>query len=303
MLPSADFKSFYKSIDDRKFNTWCKYTKRIDTYGCGCQHDCSYCYAKSLLNFRGLWNAEKPNIANIAEIWNKIKNIPINEVIKLGGMTDCFQPIERENKITYQTIKMLNRRKINYLIVTKSDLCVNPEYLKIYDKTLSHFQITATTTNDEMSLKYEKTTTPSNRIKAIETLQKYGFDVSVRLSPFICEHIDLRILNEIKCDKILIEFLKVNHWVKKWFNIDYSKYTLKYGGYSHLQLEDKINYVNKINGFEQKTVGEYVADHHKYFSEKVNYNKSDCCNLSLNLTKPKEYKQQMFNFKTNPTNV
>ncbi len=31
----------------------CHYPTRLDTYGCGCAHDCKYCYAKSLLNFRG----------------------------------------------------------------------------------------------------------------------------------------------------------------------------------------------------------------------------------------------------------
>ena len=36
---------YYSNIDNRKFNTWCLYTQRLDTYGCGCQHDCNYCYA------------------------------------------------------------------------------------------------------------------------------------------------------------------------------------------------------------------------------------------------------------------
>ena len=45
-----EFKSFYKTIDNRKYNTWCKYTKILDTYGCGCQHDCSYCYARDIAN-------------------------------------------------------------------------------------------------------------------------------------------------------------------------------------------------------------------------------------------------------------
>ena len=46
------FNSPYKKLD-RKVNTWCKYTTRLDTYGCGCQHDCQYCYARGLLYWRG----------------------------------------------------------------------------------------------------------------------------------------------------------------------------------------------------------------------------------------------------------
>ena len=38
--------------------------------------------------------------------------------------------------------------------------------------------------------------------------------MSVRLSPFIPEFVDFDRLAEIKCDKLLVEFLRVNTWVK-----------------------------------------------------------------------------------------
>lgn len=68
------YNNFYSSIKHRKFNTWCKYTERLDTYGCGCEHNCKYCYSKGLLNFRKLWGKPKP--ANINLIYHKIKTIP-----------------------------------------------------------------------------------------------------------------------------------------------------------------------------------------------------------------------------------
>ena len=281
----GEFNSFYKSINNRKFNTWCKYTDRLDTYGCGCQHNCSYCYSKSLLSFRGLWNPRKPRIANVSKIRDKMKGFGKHKVIKLGGMTDCFQPIETKERITYQAIKILNYYKIHYLIVTKSSLVSNDNYLQVYDKDLAHFQITITNTNDADCYKYEKASLASARIKSIEKLHKLGFDVSIRLSPFIKDNIDLRLLNKIRCNKILVEFLKVNHWVKKWFNIDYSDYTLKYGGYEHLQLENKIRLMNNINCFDQVSVGEYVNEHYIYFRDNVNFNKNDCCNI--NYTTPR----------------
>lgn len=276
-----EFKSFYKSIDNRKANTWCNYTERLDTYGCGCQHNCNYCYAKSLLNFRGLWNSQSPSVADIYKIGAKIKSISKNTVIKLGGMTDCFQPIELTENVTYDTIKLLNYHKIHYLIVTKSHLVTDGKYLEIYNKNLAHFQITVTNTNDENSLLYEKASPPSKRIKSIETLYKLGFDVSVRLSPFIDENIDYDILNSINCDKILIEFLKVNHFIKKWFKIDYSDYMVKYGGYIHLPLFKKAALLKNITGFSQLSVGEYVYDHYLYFRDNVNYNSQDCCNIDF----------------------
>lgn len=85
----------------------------------GCQHDCDYCYAKSLLDFRKLWDSENPSIADIEKIKKKIKKIPKDLTVRLGGMTDCFQPMEKTHRVTYETIKTLNENNISYLIVTK----------------------------------------------------------------------------------------------------------------------------------------------------------------------------------------
>ena len=205
---SKEFKSFFKTVGGNEGNK-CHYPTRLDTYGCGCSHDCKYCYAKSLLDFRGLWNPQNPSIADIEKIKRKIAKLPKDiSAIRLGGMTDCFQPIEKNHRITYETIKALNKNQIPYLIVTKSAMVADDEYIEILNKDLAHIQITITTTDDALSNTYEKASPPSQRIKAIEKLQNLGFDVSVRLSPYIPEYIDLNILNNIKCDKILIEFLR-----------------------------------------------------------------------------------------------
>lgn len=276
-----EYKSAYKKLN-RKINTWCIYTQRIDTYGLGCQHECKYCYAKSLLDFRGYWN-KIPAISDINKISSSIKRLIPGDTVRIGSMTDCFQPLEKENNITYQTIKWLNYYKIHYLIVTKSNLVSEDKYINIYDKKLAHFQITITHTNDNECFKYEKASLISERIKSIEKLYKLGFDVSIRLSPFIEEFIDYNILNKIKCNKILIEFLKVNHWIKKWFNINYFDYVVKYGGYSHLPLFKKLILLKNITGFKQISIGEYVKDHHNYFKTNINYNSEDCCNLNIKL--------------------
>ena len=127
------FSLFYKDVEGNE-KSKCKYTTRLDTYGCGCQHDCKYCYAKSLLDFRGLWNSEKPVVGNMKQIRSAIDKIRKSgiKIVRLGGMTDCFQPLELKYRTTYQTIKLLNRYKIGYLIVTKSHLVANEEYLKIF---------------------------------------------------------------------------------------------------------------------------------------------------------------------------
>jgi DNA repair photolyase len=130
-------------------------------------------------------------------------------------------------------------------------------------------------------LNYEKACPPSKRIKAVEKLQANGFDVAVRLSPFIPEFVNLDILNNIKCDKIVVEFLRVNTWIRKWFYIDYSDYTVKQGSYYHLPLEKKLKYLNTITGFKEITVCDDENEAYEYFKENFNPNKKDCCNLRI----------------------
>lgn len=265
-----EFKSFYKTVGGNEGGK-CRYNTRLDTYGCGCAHDCSYCYAKSLLDFRGLWNAKEPSVANLEKIERKIERIEPGKIVRLGGMTDCFQPLEEEMKITKGAIMLLNKYGIGYLIVTKSDLVC--EYMNILDKDLAHIQISTTW------IPCEKAVSTERRIAAIERLEKAGFDTAVRLSPYVPQFVDFARLNSIQCKKIIVEFLRVNHWIKKWLPLDYTDYTVKHAGYNHLPLEKKIEAMAKITGFDEVSVCEDVSEHFEYWRECVNYNKEDCCNL------------------------
>ena len=276
------FSLFYKEVEGNEGNK-CKYPTRLDTYGCGCQHDCKYCYAKSLLDFRNLWDPNKPVVANMKDTRNAIRKAKKNniKILRLGGMTDCFQPIELKYRATYQTIKLLNKYRIGYLIVTKSHLVANDEYIDIYDKDLCHIQITTTCLDDELykKLDYEKASLPSKRIEAIKKLQDKGFDVAIRLSPLIEKYIDFDKLNNLGINKAIVEFLRVNSWIKKWFNIDYSKHTIKENSYEHLPLEYKKEIISKIK-IPSISVCEDVTRHYEYWKNNYNPNKDDCCNLS-----------------------
>ena len=283
---AEEFKSFFKNVGGNE-GSKCNYPARLDTYGCGCSHDCKYCYAKSLLDFRKFWNPKDPKVADIGKIEKQIKKIAEGKcgnirAIRLGGMTDCFQPIEEKHHVTYETLKLLKKYNVHYLIVTKSDLVASDEYMKVLDKELAHIQITVTTTDDDLSMTYEKAVPPSRRIAAIEKLQAAGFDVALRLSPFIPEFVDMGILNHVKCDKIQVEFLRVNSWIKKWFDIDYTPYTVKQSGYLHRTLEDKREHMKWIWGFKEVSVCEDESEAYEFWKKNVNHNPDDCCNLRIN---------------------
>ena len=103
-----EFKSFYKEVAGNE-GSKCHYPTRLDSYGRGCQHDCNYCYSKSLLDFRGLWNPKNPAITDIEKAKKKIAKLPEGmPAIRLGGMTDPFQALELQHRVTYEIIKALN---------------------------------------------------------------------------------------------------------------------------------------------------------------------------------------------------
>ena len=273
-----EYKSPY-TVTERKIVTWCRYNARLDTYGRGCAHNCNYCYARHLLDFRGNWHPYEPAVASLETLREAVAELEPGSVIKLGGMTDCFQPAEGEHKRTLETIKMLNDRGVHYLIVTKSATCVFPEYLEVYNKDLAHFQISVTNTDDYRGARYETASPQSERIRAIETLSRRGFDTTLRLSPYIPEYVDARRICNVDCEKILIEFLKVNPYVMRCFDIDYYEYTEKYGGHYNLPLERKIELANRFLDFPEHNVGEFVYQHYLWFRDNYNTNKYDCCNL------------------------
>ena len=75
-----------------------------------------------------------------------------------------------------------------------------------------------------------------------------------------------------------MEFLRVNPWIQKWFDIDYSKYTLSQSGYKHLPLAEKIRIIQKVK-IPEISVCEDVTEHYQYWQDNINPNKDDCCNL------------------------
>ena len=43
----------------------CLYPTRLDTYGQWCSHNCSYCYARALLDFRWLRHPQNPKFIDL----------------------------------------------------------------------------------------------------------------------------------------------------------------------------------------------------------------------------------------------
>lgn len=300
-VSSQEFKKCFRETG----LTNCIANRHLDMYGRGCYYNCSYCFGRANMSPRGRWHPNNPAVASIENIAKQIKNhFPKGSVARLGGLSDCFQPIELRYRRTYNTIRLLNKKGVHYLCVTKSPIVANKEYLEIYDKDLAHFEISTTSTdNDFLKRISPRAPTFEETKETIETLNSNGFDTIVRASPIFYDHMDWDKLNSIDCDKILVETLYVNGNIKKFCGkyLDLSDYTFHQGngsGYniSTVPIEKQLWIKDQLTGFKEVNFCNGFPELNEYFRENVNCNKEFCCNLR-GVTKKNAVKSQLLDKK------
>ena len=177
----------------------CLYALELDTYGRGCTHDCVYCYAKTQLTRRAMWNNPIPFPIDLNALrkifytvfetdkrskWREIfeKKIPI----RIGCMSDSFMWMDRKYKVTQETLKILNHYKYPYTPLTRSDLIATDEYMELLDKDLCNVQFSISSTNKAITKQIEPgAPSPEKRLKALEKLNNNGFWTTVRINPIM----------------------------------------------------------------------------------------------------------------------
>lgn len=76
----------------------CLYPTRLDTYWQWCSHNCSYCYARALLDFRWLRHPENPKFIDLKEAYRIIaREIPKDQITRLWWMNDWLFSTRWEN--------------------------------------------------------------------------------------------------------------------------------------------------------------------------------------------------------------
>ena len=103
----------------------------------GCQMGCCFCYSqfsKAAKKEPMPWGSYVKVKLNAAEILEReLRNIRPESVL-LGSTTECFQPVERKYGLTRAIIRILNQRRIKYVIMSRSMLL--GEYIDDLDRQL-----------------------------------------------------------------------------------------------------------------------------------------------------------------------
>lgn len=161
----------------------------------GCSHGCSYCYARPTHEYLGL-NAGldfetkiffKENAPKLLRDW---LNRPgwSGQTIMLSGVTDCYQPVERELRITRQCLEVMLEARQPVGIVTKNSLVTRDLDLlgEMARMGTACAAISLTTLDQELTRVLEpRTAAPAARLRVLRELSEAGVPAQVLMAPII----------------------------------------------------------------------------------------------------------------------
>jgi DNA repair photolyase len=161
----------------------------------GCEHGCVYCYARpthSYLNLSPGLDFETKIIAkrNIAPLLRAelSRRSYQPKLIAIGTATDCYQPVERELRLTRSVIELMHETNHPFGLVTKSSGVERDLDLiaPMAAKGLASVSVTITTLDAEVTRRLEpRAAAPHRRLRILKTMAEHGVPTAVSLAPQI----------------------------------------------------------------------------------------------------------------------
>lgn len=161
----------------------------------GCEHGCIYCYARpthSYLNFSPGLDFETQIVAkhNIAQVLRQELAQPryVPRLLNIGSATDCYQPVERDLKLTRSVIEVMREARHPFSLITKSSGVERDLDLlaPLAAQRLAAVYVTITTLDAPLARRMEpRAAAPHRRLRTIRALAEAGVPVGVSVAPQI----------------------------------------------------------------------------------------------------------------------
>ena len=182
----------------------------------GCEHGCIYCFARpthSFLNLSPGLDFETKLVAkhNAVELLERELAAPSYkpEVIALGVITDAYQPIERELRLTRGVVDVLTRTRHPFGLITKSSLIERDIDLlapAAADGVVAA-TVSITTLDHSLSRILEpRAASPARRLRTVSALAAAGIPVTVNVAPII------PFINEPEIERVLEAVAEAGAW-------------------------------------------------------------------------------------------
>jgi len=191
----------------------------------GCQHGCTYCYARFMKRFTrhkepwGEFVDVKINAAHLLQ--REIEKMPPGRVW-VSGVCDPYQPLERTYELTKKCLEILVRYDWPITIQTKSALVLRD--VELFEEANKIEVGLTVTTGDERVRQLFEPGAPSikERIKALEELHLAGIRTYAMIAPMLPGAEELAARLSGKVDYVLIDRMNYHYgdWVYRKYNLE-----------------------------------------------------------------------------------
>jgi DNA repair photolyase len=161
----------------------------------GCEHGCIYCYARPTHETFGLSSGldfETRLFAktNAATLLRKELSHPrwCRESIMMSGITDPYQPVESELRITRACLEVFAECRQPVSIITKNAMVLRDLDLltDLAAHDAAHVSLSITTLDNDLARRMEpRASSPKERLRAVRELSAAGIPVMVMTAPII----------------------------------------------------------------------------------------------------------------------
>lgn len=190
----------------------------------GCQHACSYCYARFMKRFTGH-----------QEPWGQFVDVKVNapdllrrEITRkkpakvwISGVCDPYQPLEEKYKLTRQCLEILAHNHWPVVVQTRSPLVLRDvDILRQGEGFEVGFSIT--TADDGTRRRFEPNAPPIGaRVTALDKLHQTGITTYAMIAPMLPGAESLAELLAGKVDYVLIDRMNYHHadWVYRKYGL------------------------------------------------------------------------------------
>lgn len=154
----------------------------------GCGHGCIYCDARSRCYQLDRPDVPRPKADALMLLEQELRGKRKTGVVGLGGMSDGYNPLEAECKLTRGALALLLRYGFGIGVTTKSPLVARDADLlrAILRYAPAHVTFSITASDDALSRKLEPNVAPSSeRFAALRVLADAGVPAGVWINPVL----------------------------------------------------------------------------------------------------------------------
>lgn len=197
------------------------FTYALNAYT-GCEHACSYCYARFMKRFSGhreAWGQFVDVKVNAPELLKKEVHTKKPGKVWVSGVCDPYQPLEAQYQITRRCLQILAENHWPVVIQTRSPLVLRD--MDVFGKDFD-VGLSIATADDHIRQLFEPNAPPiSKRLDALRKMHQTRIKTYAMIAPILPGVEELPDLLVGEVDYVILDRMNYHHadWVYRKYNL------------------------------------------------------------------------------------